>query len=142
MADVRISRRLSIPESEIEFGFTRSGGPGGQHANTSATKVELRFDVAGSPSLSEADKERIRERLGSRLTAEGVLVLRSSEHRSQAMNRRAVIGRFRNLLQEALRPEKRRRPTRPTRASKEQRLEEKRRTAEKKRLRRPPEPPA
>lgn len=141
MGDIRITRRVSIPESEIELSFARSGGPGGQHVNTSATKAELRFDVGASQALTDRDKERVREHLASRLTKDGVLVLQASEHRSQAANRRAVVGRLENLLGEALQPRKARRQTRPSRAAKERRLESKRRRAEKKRLRRSPEPP-
>lgn len=141
MADIRITRRVTIPESEIELRFARSGGPGGQHVNTSATKVELRFSVDASEALDDRQKERVREHLGNRITKDGVLVLRSSEHRSQSQNRKAVFGRFQNLLGEALRPRKRRRRTRPTRASEERRLEEKRQQAQKKRLRDDPEPP-
>jgi ribosome-associated protein len=141
MAGVRINRNLTIPEGELELSFARAGGPGGQHVNTAATKVELRFDVERSQALSAEQKERIRRRLGSRLTKDGVLVLQASEHRSQAMNRRAVVGRFRNLLREAIRQPKQRKPTRPSRAARERRIEDKRRRSEKKRLRRPPEIP-
>jgi ribosome-associated protein len=138
MAGVRINRELEIPERELEVSFARSGGPGGQHVNTSATKVELRFDVDGSPSLSGAQKDRIRAHLGGRITDAGVLVLTASEHRSQTRNREAVVARFASLLAEALRPSKRRRPTRPSRAAKERRLEAKRKRSEKKALRKPP----
>lgn len=141
MTDIRISRRLTIPESEVELRFARSGGPGGQHVNTASTKVELRFSVDDSDALDEDQKARIHDHLGNRITKDGVLILTSSEHRSQSQNRRAVTGRFGNLIAEALRPRKRRRRTRPTRGSKERRLEEKRQRAEKKRLRQDPEPP-
>jgi ribosome-associated protein len=138
MADVQITRSVSVPEEELEVQFARSGGPGGQHANTSSTKVELRFDVDGSRSLSDGQKARIRSRLGNRITKDGVLVLHSSEYRSQTRNREAVLARFANLLGEALRPTKQRKKTRPSKASKERRLEAKRRTAQKKALRQTP----
>jgi ribosome-associated protein len=141
MADIPIRAGLAIPEGELEVSFARSGGPGGQHANTSSTKVELRFDVAGSPSLTEEQKARITSELGSRLTKDGVLVLQASEHRSQTRNREAVEGRFANLLSDALRPRRRRRATRPSRAAKRRRLERKRRQSEKKALRRNPPVP-
>lgn len=141
MGAVRIRRDLEIPESELEVSFARAGGPGGQHVNTSATKVELRFDVASSPSLTDEQRARITEALGSRLTNDGVLVLHASEHRSQTRNREAVVGRFTNLLAEALRPRRPRRPSRPSRAARRRRMEEKRVQGEKKALRRRPDVP-
>jgi ribosome-associated protein len=138
MSGVRIRQGLVIPEAELDVSFARSGGPGGQSVNTSSTKVELRFDVAGSPSLSESQRARIAEELGSRMTKDGVLVLHASEHKSQTRNREAVVGRFANLLGEALRPRRQRRATRPSRGQKRRRLENKRKQAEKKALRRNP----
>lgn len=138
MAGVRINRTLSIPEAEIDLSFARAGGPGGQHVNTSSTKVELRFDVAASPSLTDEQRARLLERLTSRLTNDGVLVLHASEHRSQTRNREAVLERFADLLRDALRTRALRRPTRPSRGAKERRLDEKKRRAETKRLRQPP----
>jgi ribosome-associated protein len=132
---------IRIPDDELELSFSRSGGPGGQHANTSATKVELRWDLAASGALTEEQKHLVSERLASRLTTDGVLVLQSSEHRSQTRNREAVIARLHNLVTEALRPQRPRRPTRPSRAAKRRRLEDKRRTSEKKALRQPPDVP-
>lgn len=140
MAGVRISRTLSIPEQEIELSFARSGGPGGQHVNTSATKVELRFDVAGSPSLTDEQRARLRQALASRLTNDGVLVLQASDHRSQTRNREAAVERFAQLLRDALKTRRLRTPTRPSRGAKERRLEDKKQHGLKKRLRRPPEP--
>jgi ribosome-associated protein len=138
MAAIRVRRGVTIPESELEVSFARSGGPGGQHVNTSSTKVELRFDVAGSPSLSAEQKARITAELGGRMTKEGVLVLTSSEHRSQTRNREAVVARFAALVGGALAPRRRRKPTTPSRGAKERRLEGKRQQAEKKSLRRTP----
>jgi ribosome-associated protein len=138
MGAVRIRQGLAIPEVEVGVSFARSGGPGGQSVNTSSTKVELRFDVAGSPSLSTEQKARITAELGARMTKDGVLVLQASEHKSQTRNREAVVGRFANLLADALRPVRPRRATRPSRASRRRRLEAKRQQAEKKALRRNP----
>ena len=136
--DLRLADGTTIPAGELELSFARSGGPGGQHVNTSATKVELRFDVAGSPSLTAEQKRRIATALGGRLTAEGVLVLHASEHRSQARNREAALARLHTLLSSALRPPRPRRPTRVPGASRRARLESKRLRSERKRLRRPP----
>lgn len=130
-----------IPEHELELRFTRSGGPGGQHVNTSATRVELVFDLEGSPSLTDAEKSRARRRLRSRLDAEGRLRVVAQDERSQARNRALARERLRELLRGALEPPPRpRRPTRPTAAATAERLEGKRRTATRKRARRPPDP--
>jgi len=137
---LRITDTLSIPLSELRFRFARSGGPGGQHVNRSATQVELLFDVVGSPSLNEAQRRRVFNRLRSRIDKEGVLHLVSQESRSQLRNREEVVQRFQVLMREALRVPKRRLPTRPTRASQERRLKEKRRRSEIKRGRRPVRP--
>ncbi|MGH8899312.1 MAG: alternative ribosome rescue aminoacyl-tRNA hydrolase ArfB [Egibacteraceae bacterium] len=139
MADVEVRPGLAIPDEELVFRFSRSSGPGGQHANTSDTRVELRFDVEGSQVLSEEQKARIRERLGNRVTADGVLMLTGDEHRSQIRNRDAVLARFTALLAEALQLQRPRKPTRRSRAAQQRRLEAKRQQAEKKARRRPPE---
>ena len=139
MAGVRITRTLSISEDEIELSFARSGGPGGQHVNTSATKVELRFDVASSPSLTPEQRARLLERLAPRLTNDGVLVLFASDHRSQTRNRDAAVERFAEVLREALKTPRIRKPTRPSRGAKERRLDEKKQQSEKKRLRQNPD---
>jgi ribosome-associated protein len=139
MEDVEVLPGLVIPAGEVELSFARAGGPGGQHVNTSSTKVELRFDVEGSSVLTAEQKARIRAVLGNRITAEGVLVLHASEHRSQTRNRQAAVGRLANLLAGALRPARTRRPTRPSRAARERRLEAKRRRSERKALRRDPD---
>lgn len=136
MDTVRISEQLEIPEDEFRFRFSRSGGPGGQHANRSATQVELLFDVAASSSLTDEQKARVTRCLRRYMDSEGTLHLVSSSTRSQHRNRQEVLARFARLLERALRPSRPRRPTRPTAASRERRLEEKRRRSEIKRLRR------
>lgn len=141
MTDVRINRRVQIPEHELEFRASRSGGPGGQGVNTTSSKIELRFDVDASPSLSGRDKQLIHERLGNRITDDGVFILQSSEQRSQHQNRDAALSRFQALIGEAIQPPKRRKKTRPTRASKERRLKAKRIRSQKKELRKPPPAP-
>jgi len=135
--DIGASRPL--PTSELEFRATRSGGPGGQHVNTSSTRVELVFDLAGSPTLTEAERSLARRRLRSRLDAEGRLRVVAQDERSQYRNRRLATERFCALMRDALAPPPPpRRPSKPTRASTEERLERKRRDAVRKRMRRPP----
>ena len=139
---VHITDTVSNPMSELHFRFARSSGPGGQHVNRSATQVELLFDVAGSPSLDETQRQRVLRKLRSRIDKEGILHLFSQETRSQLRNREEVVGRFQELMREALHVPKRRRPTRPTRGARERRLEGKRRRSEAKRDRRPVPPDA
>lgn len=123
---------------ELEFEFSRAGGPGGQNVNKVNSRVTLRFDVASSPSLSERARGILRHRLSSRLTSEGLLLLHASEHREQGRNRREVIERFELLLREILTPQKKRRPTRPTRGSVERRIKEGKRRGQIKKWRRKP----
>jgi ribosome-associated protein len=137
--DIALARGVVVPAGELEWRTSRSGGPGGQSVNTTDSRVELRWDVRASQALSPAQRERVLDRLASRLTADGVLRLTGSEHRSQQRNREAVTARFRAIVGEALVPPTPRRPTRPSRAAKQRRLEGKRRRGEVKRLRRPPE---
>jgi ribosome-associated protein len=132
---IEITPELSIPESELQFLASRAGGPGGQHVNKVSSRVTLRFDLWASPSLDEEQKRRIAQRLATRITKEGVLTMHARRHRSQAMNREELVGRFTELLREALRPRRARRKTRPSRAVKERRLSDKRRRGEQKRLR-------
>lgn len=141
MADIRLSRRVRVPEHELEFRASRSGGPGGQGVNTTSSKVELRWDVEASGALADWQKDLVRERLGNRITDDGVLVLQASEERSQHQNRAAAIARFRSLVGEAIVPPKRRRATKPSRAARRRRLEDKRHRSRVKELRKPPEAP-
>ena len=124
----------SIPLAEIELRASRSSGPGGQHANVTASRVEAVFEIATSRSLSREQHERLAERYGERVTAV------AQDARSQARNRELALERLREKLAAGLRVEPPRRPTRPTKAAKERRLEEKRRRAQRKRARqRPPD---
>lgn len=125
--------RVVIPAEELRETFTTSGGPGGQHANRSATSVELRFDVGASDVFDEADRERIVARWGP------VVTVVASDSRSQWRNRAIARQRLAERISEAMQPATPRRRTRPTRASKMQRIESKRRQSEKKRLRRRPD---
>jgi ribosome-associated protein len=122
---ISINDRLAIPESELNFRFSRSSGPGGQHVQKSDTRVELLFDVARSPSLSDEQRARIMERLATQTDGEGVLRVVSSATRSQLENREEAVARFRALLAGALRVHKRRKPTKPSAAAREARLAEK-----------------
>jgi ribosome-associated protein len=124
---LRVTASCSIGLDELEWRFTGAGGPGGQHANTANTRVELRFDVAASPSLGPRQKARIAERLGP------VVRVVASDTRSQHRNRELALTRLRERLAGALRTERRRVPTRATKASKERRLQDKRRRSERKR---------
>jgi ribosome-associated protein len=133
MADeLRINERLAIPLAEIELRTSRSSGPGGQHANVTASRVEAAFDVAASRSLDETQRARLLERAGPVVTAV------AQDARGQSRNRELALGRLAQKLAAALRVPRRRRPTRPTNASRRRRLEQKRRTGERKRHRRRP----
>ncbi|MCH2148400.1 MAG: aminoacyl-tRNA hydrolase [Phycisphaerales bacterium] len=122
---LEISRSLRIHPSELRMQLSRSTGPGGQNVNKLETRVTLLFDVEGSSSLTDAQRQRIRVALRTRITKAGILRITSQRHRTQAANRQAATERFVALLREALTPIKTRRPTKPTRASKTRRLESK-----------------
>ena len=120
----------SIPETELEFSASRSSGPGGQHANKVSSRMTLRWDVRNSPSIDDAQRARIEERLATRVTRDGVLVMHAQKHRSQSANRELLLERFAEVLETAFVRRKPRRRTRPSRASKERRLRDKKRRAE------------
>lgn len=136
-AVLNINDDLVLPRAEITYRASRSGGPGGQHVNTSSTRVELLWDVASSPSLSEQQRQRLHTKLGNRINAEGVLLLAASDSRSQHRNKAIVVERLVHLLNEALHVAKPRRKTRPPRASRERRLKAKKSRSETKRMRGP-----
>ena len=129
---MRVTRTISVPLSEIELRVSRSSGPGGQHANVTASRVEATFDVETSTALNDIEKQRVITRAGPRLTAV------AQDTRSQARNRDLALERLRDRLAEALAVRRKRRPTRRPRAAEERRLEAKRLRSERKRGRRPP----
>jgi ribosome-associated protein len=129
---IQVTRTVAIPVSEIELRFSRSSGPGGQHAQKTETRVEAIFDVEASAGLTPLQKARVRRRAGTVLR--GV----AQDERSQARNRELAIERLVAALRDALKVERRRRPTKPTPASRERRLEQKRLRSETKQLRRKP----
>jgi ribosome-associated protein len=124
---------LEIPLAEVELRTSRSSGPGGQHANVTASRVEAVFDVEASSSLTDEQRSRLLERLGPRVTAV------AQDARGQARNRELALQRLAAKLADGLKEPKKRRPTRPSRAAKDRRLEQKRRAAQRKRTRRRPE---
>lgn len=133
---LEVSDSLAIPRLELEFRATRAGGAGGQHVNTSSTRVELRWNVAQSTVLDDERRTRLATRLKTRIDGEGWLRVVSSARRSQQQNREAAEARLAELVRGALVVQKRRRPTKPTRASKEERIHDKKKRGETKRMRR------
>ena len=130
-----VNDSVRVPRSELTYRATRSGGPGGQHVNTSSTRVELALDVGASPSVSEEERARIREKLSNRISGEGLLLLAASEHRSQNRNKEAVTERFVELVRQALVVQAKRKKTRPGKAAREARLRAKKHRSELKRRR-------
>ena len=126
--DLRVGR-VTVPASELVWRYDTPGGPGGQHANRAATRVELRFDLAASPSLSDADRNRLVGKLGPSV------VVTAADSRSQVRNRELALERLRTVLGEALKPERARRKTKPSRAAKQRRVDAKRQRSALKRTR-------
>lgn len=135
---LEITPDLRLPYSELDYRASRSGGPGGQHVNTSSTRIELWWDVTRSPSVTAEQRSWLLKRLASRLDSEGRLRLVSSGSRSQLRNREDVTERLRTVLAAALVVPKKRKKTKPSRAAKAARLEAKRRRATTKQQRRAP----
>jgi ribosome-associated protein len=129
---IRVAEGTEIPLDEIELRASRSSGPGGQHANVTASRIEAVFDVDASRALSDEQRELLRDRLGARVTAV------AQDARSQARNRELALERLREKLVAGLRRPKPRRPTRPSRAARERRLQQKRQRSERKAQRKPP----
>ena len=129
---IRVAENTVIPLEEIQFRASRSSGPGGQHANVTASRIQAVFDVEASQALSEPQRNQLRRKLGDRVTAV------AQDARSQARNRELALERLREKIAAGLRRPKPRRPTRPSRAAKERRLDQKRRTSQRKAQRRPP----
>jgi ribosome-associated protein len=131
----RITHHISIPDEEIVIEFVRSSGPGGQNVNKVSTAAQLRFDVAASPSLSAAVKDRLRKLSGARMTQAGVLILDARRYRSQARNRDDALERLADLIRQAATVPRPRRKTAPSYASRQKRLDSKRRRSQTKQLR-------
>lgn len=126
---IQVTPTVVIQESEIEERFVRASGPGGQNVNKVSTAVELRFDAAHSPALGHDVRERLRRIAGTRMTADGILLIDARRHRTQAQNREDARERLAEMIREALVRPKRRRKTRPTKGSVQQRIESKKRRA-------------
>ena len=132
---IRVNAQIELDEREIQEDFVRASGPGGQNVNKVSTAVQLRFDVARSPSLPDPVRARLIALAGRRVTQDGVLIIEAERYRSQRRNRDDALQRLIELIREACEVEKPRRPTRPTLASKKRRLDSKQRRGETKKLR-------
>lgn len=132
METIQLGPTLVLPLTELKFTFARSGGPGGQHVNRSNSKVELQWNVIDSPTLNDMQRRLLQERLASYMTKNGVLRLSADNSRSQFRNRATVIRRLKLLVEQALRPQKKRRPTKQSKGYHQHRLKEKKSHSEKK----------
>jgi ribosome-associated protein len=132
---IRVNNGISLSETELEWHFTRASGPGGQNVNKVSSAVELRFDVAHTPSFGPAVKSRLSKLAGSRMTADGVLVIQAQRFRSQTRNREDALRRLVELVSKAAHPTKARRPTAPSLAARRRRVDEKKKRAVTKRRR-------
>ena len=135
--DLLLDPSRSIPRSELTYRASRAGGAGGQHVNTSSTRIELLWNVRTSAALDEETRTRVLEKLASRIDGEGSIRVVSSARRSQTQNREAAEARLVELVRQALVVQKRRKPTKPSRGAKEARLNEKKKRGDTKRQRRP-----
>jgi len=133
---LRVTAGVAIPRTELVIRATRSGGPGGQHVNTSSTRIELLWNAAASQALNDAQRARVLTKLATRIDADGTLRVVASQSRSQRQNRLAAEERLTELVRRALIVPKKRIPTKPSRAAKEARLAEKKKRGETKRMRR------
>lgn len=135
-SQLSITPTLSIPRSELQYRATRAGGPGGQHVNTSSTRIELLWDLQTSRAVNDEQRERLRTRLAARLDADGMVRVVASDRRSQQQNKKAAEERLASLVRHALHVPKKRRATKPTKAAKEKRLASKKKHSDLKRQRR------
>lgn len=133
---IPVTSTLAIPRTDLQFRASRAGGPGGQHVNTSSTRVELLWDFEQSTALTDAERATIREKLAARIDAEGYVRVVASDSRSQRQNRERAAERLAVLVRDALKPRKARRRTRPPRRANEARLEDKKKRGDRKRDRR------
>jgi len=133
---IHITRNIVLDESEVREEFVRASGPGGQNVNKVATAVQLRFDAANSPALTDEIRARLARLAGRRMTDDGVVIITAQRFRTQNRNRQDAMHRLVELIREAAEPPRRRRKTKPPPASKERRLEDKRRRSQTKQLRR------
>ena len=134
--EIVVSPELTIPEGELTYRASRAGGPGGQHVNTSSTRIELLWDLTNSRAVSDEVRTRLLAKLAARLDSEGMVRVVASDRRSQAQNRESATRRLAAVVRQALVVQRKRRATKPTKASREQRLTEKHHRSDRKRDRR------